>query len=120
MTYFQAGSNRAKPKMRALYTAALYDMLATTQYVDKTSATYGNNVMTFGGESLAGIEAATDVWGNIRIPDLQTLPQYDDGNPHQWLHVPWQESVQNYSGLVGERIEGIQRSVVGDTRFNIT
>jgi hypothetical protein len=120
MTSIVMGSTRARPKLRALYAAALYDITSATQYVDKTNTTYEDIALMLGGESSAGIQAATDAWGNIRMPNLQALPEYDSEDPHRWVDVPWQDAVQNYSSLVGDRVEGINRNFTGNTTFNTT
>jgi hypothetical protein len=33
--------------------------------------------------------------GNIRVPNLKCMDQYDLENPHQWLDMRWEESLQN-------------------------
>ncbi|KAL1798197.1 hypothetical protein ACET3X_002234 [Alternaria dauci] len=111
---------RIKPRLRALYSSALYDVASATQYVDKTNTTYQDIAITLGGESSAGVQAATDPWGNIRMPNLHTLPGFDAKEPHRWVSVPWQESVQNYSSLVGDHVAGLERNFTGNTTFNTT
>ena len=111
---------RVKPRLRALYSSALYDVASTTQYVDKTNATYQDIVITLGGESSAGVQVATDPWGNVRIPHLHALPEFDANEPHRWVKVPWQDSVHNYSSLVGEHVAGLERNLTGNTMFNTT
>ena len=111
---------RSKPRIRALYSSALYDVTSATQYVDKTNATYQDTVITLGGESSAGVEAATDPWGNVRMPNLHALSGFDAREPHRWVDVPWRDSVQNYSSLVGEHLAGLERNLTGNTTFNTT
>lgn len=111
---------RVRPRLRALYSSALYDVASATQYVDKTNKTYQDIVITLGGESSAGVQAATDLWGNIRMPNLHTLPEFDANEPHRWVNVPWQDSVHNYSSLVGEHFAGLERNFTGNTTFNTT
>jgi hypothetical protein len=120
MTTFQSGSNRVMPKIRALYSAALYSAVSSTQYVDKTNSTYRDIVIMLGGEKATALQAAVDSWGNIRIPKLESLPDYDSGDPHRWVAVPWQDSVQNYASLIGDRIEGVDWNFTGNTTFNIS
>ena len=113
-------ATRIMPRIRALYSSALYDIASATQYVDKTNATYQDTVNTLGGESSAGVEAATDPWGNIRMPNLHALSGFDAREPHRWVDVPWRDSVQNYSSLVGEHLAGLERNLTGNTTFNTT
>ncbi|CAN9235029.1 unnamed protein product [Alternaria alternata] len=113
-------ATRVRPRLRALYSSALYDVASATQYVDKTNKTYQDIVITLGGESSAGVQAATDLWGNIRMPNLHTLPEFDANEPHRWVNVPWQDSVHNYSSLVGEHFAGLERNFTGNTTFNTT
>jgi hypothetical protein len=112
--------SRMRPKFRALYSAALYDITSATQYVDKTNTTYQDIAIMIGGESSAGVQAATDRWGNIKMPNLQALPKYNPEEPHNRVDVPWLDAVQNYSSLVGEGIAGIDRNLTGNTTFNAT
>ncbi|RYN65030.1 hypothetical protein AA0117_g12232 [Alternaria alternata] len=113
-------ATRIMPRIRALYSSALYDIASATQYVDKTNATYQDIIITLGGESSAGIQAATDPWGNVRMPSLHALSGFDANEPHRWVNVPWQDSVHNYSSLVGEHVAGLGRNFTGNTKFNTT
>jgi hypothetical protein len=113
-------ATRIMPRIRALYSSALYDIASATQYVDKTNATYQDIIITLGGESSAGIQAATDPWGNVRMPSLHALSGFDANEPHRWVNVPWQDSVHNYSSLVGEHVAGLGRNFTGNTKLNTT
>lgn len=72
-----------------------------------------------GGERSAAIQAATDNWGNVRIPTLEHLPGYNEKNPHGWVESPWDQKILNYSSLLGDRIEGVDRAVIGNTTFTV-
>jgi hypothetical protein len=120
MSMFRAGSTRARPKIRALYSAAVYDAVSSVQYVDTTNATYENTIMMLGGDKYAATQAGTDAWGNIRIPNLQALSSYNSEDPHHWVDVPWTEKIQNYSSLAGDRVEGLKQNFTGNTTFTIT
>lgn len=76
--------------------------------------------MKLGGFQAAGIQAATDPWGNLRIPSIEYLDTYDSAIPNEWVQVPWMDNLQNYSSLVGDRFEGLDRSFTGNTTFNMT
>jgi hypothetical protein len=106
--------------MRAFYSAALYDIIASTQYVDPTSPEFQDLVVKLGGNQAASIEASMDSWGNLRIPNINYLSNFDPANPHQWIGIAWNESVQNYSSLIGDQIQGVNHNFTGNTKFNIT
>ncbi|KAF1846268.1 uncharacterized protein K460DRAFT_406484 [Cucurbitaria berberidis CBS 394.84] len=120
LTMYKGGSTRSRPTVRALYSAVLYDVIASTQYVNRTNATYEGNIVTLGGHQASGVQAAMDSWGNLRIPNLEYLANYDAQNPYRWLNTPWMESVQNYSSLIGDRVDGINRNFTGNTTFNVS
>jgi hypothetical protein len=120
MSSVYSSSMRFRPKLRSLYSAALYDITSATQYVDKANQTYQEIALMLGGEGSAGVQAAVDPWGNVRMPNLQALSNYDPEVPHRWVDVPWQDATQNYSSLVGDRVEGINWNFTGNTTFNTT
>ena len=121
LTMMVPGStSRPMPTVRALFSAALYDSVVRTQYSDNTSPAYENIVLSLGGHEAAGVQAATDPWGNLRVPNLKYFPGYDSKRSDRWLDVPWKESIQNYSSLVGDRIDGVHQNFTGNTTFNIT
>jgi hypothetical protein len=75
-------ATRIMPRIRALYSSALYDIASATQYVDKTNATYQDIIITLGGESSAGIQAATTpvlsanmllAWGGILLATQSSI-----------------------------------------------
>jgi len=112
------GPNR--PTLSALYTSSLYDSVSNIQYVDTTSQAARDIVSVIGGKSSAGIQAATDVWGNIRIPHHRYLSNYDPKDRQKWLETPWDKKILNYTSLFGERVKGVNRSFTGNTTFTIT
>jgi hypothetical protein len=121
----QTGSNnvfaydmfRAAPYFRALYFTTLYDYTTSTQYVDPTSDVASATVSLLGGERSAAIAAAMDPWDNVRIPSLRHLPAYNINQSQQWTESPWDTKVLNYSSLLGDRIKGLNRSMIGNTSF---
>ena len=120
LSKFASGSTRSYPMMRALYLAALYDVTSNVQYVDNDNATFQEKIMMLGGSSAAGIQAAMDSWGNVRIPNIDYLSKYDQTRPNEWVEVPWRNSMQNYSSLIGDRFDGLDRGFTGNTTFNMT
>ncbi|ORY04463.1 hypothetical protein BCR34DRAFT_572675 [Clohesyomyces aquaticus] len=104
----------------AVYTSTLHDVISSLQYVNPTNDTAASLVADLGSHSSSGIQAATDNWGNIRIPHLRYLSNYDAKNPKQWLETSWDKKILNYSSLVGDRIDGVDRAFTGNTSFNVT
>jgi hypothetical protein len=109
-----------KPTVLALYSAAFYDTIISTQYANSTDAKFQDILLRLGGNQSAGIQSATDSWGNLRIPHLEYHPAYNSADPHRWVDTPWTESVQNYTSLIGDEIQGVDRGFTGNTTFNIT
>ncbi|KAF2728952.1 hypothetical protein EJ04DRAFT_569078 [Polyplosphaeria fusca] len=107
------------PIVPSLYTSALHDLISGLQYVDLTVSAAAQRVANLGGESSAGIQAATDSWGNIRIPNLKYLTNYDPSHPNDWLNTTWDKKILNYSSLIGDRIEGVNHGFTGNTTFVI-
>lgn len=103
-----------------LYSAALYDYVASTQYVDPNDGNRAEVISILGGESSAGIHAAMDNWGNIRIPEIEHMSTYNPQDPHRWLGVPWDQRLLNYSSLLGDRVDGVNRNLIGNTTFMIS
>ena len=120
LSNFGPAATRSKPVIRALYSSALYDVMSNTKYVDQNNASFKDAIMKLGGFQAAGIQAATDPWGNLRIPSIEYLDTYDSAIPNEWVQVPWMDNLQNYSSLVGDRFEGLDRSFTGNTTFNMT
>lgn len=117
LSSFGSAGARSIPTTRAIYTTTLYDYVTSVQYVDPTNNVTQAAIAILGGESSAAVRAAIDPWGNVRIPSLQYHSDYDVNNPQKWLQTPWNERMMNYSSLVGDRIDGLNRSFGGNTSF---
>ncbi|KAH7073753.1 hypothetical protein BKA63DRAFT_554084 [Paraphoma chrysanthemicola] len=113
-------ANTRSPLIRALYSATLYDYVSNTQYVDPTNNVTQGIITLLGGPNSAAVQAATDAWGNVRIPNLEYHSEYDNSKPMQWLQTPWETKVLNYSSLLGEPVTGIDRNFTGNTSFTIS
>lgn len=105
--------------MRTFFSTTLYDYAARTQYVDITHGEAKRVVTMMGGETTVATQAAMDTWGNVRIPALEYLNGYDPEHPTRWVKTPWDQKILNYSSLLGDRVHGVDRSVVGNTTFRI-
>ena len=103
---------------RAVFSSAIYDYVASIQYVDPTQSAMINVVAVLGGGGSAAVAAAMDTWGNARIPSLEYHPDYNRLDPNRWLNTSWTTHVMNYSSLVGIRVDGIDRSLA-NTSFQM-
>jgi hypothetical protein len=88
--------------------------------VDPTNNVTQGIITLLGGPNSAAVQAATDAWGNVRIPNLEYHSEYDNSKPMQWLQTPWETKVLNYSSLLGEPVTGIDRNFTGNTSFTIS
>jgi hypothetical protein len=88
------GTNRAQPTVQALYASAIYDVISRIQNVDNTTSDYSSLISTLGGQESASVQAAVDIWGNSRIPNMEYLADYQPEHPEEWLDVPWKDSLQ--------------------------
>jgi len=117
LSSYGGASTRSKPVIRALYSSTLYDYVSSTQYVDPTNSVTKGVVTVLGGQGSAAVQAAMDTWSNVRIPSLEYHPEYSSVDPHRWLETPWSQRLMNYSSLVGDRVDGVNRSFIGNTTF---
>jgi hypothetical protein len=111
---FQAYLGRTN---RALSSVSLSDYVSSTQYVDLMNGTARDLIAVLGGERSVPVQAAMDVWGNTRVPSLEDQPGYNPSNPHKWVETPRGETMTSYSSLRDNRVDGINRSVIGNTSF---
>ena len=119
LTPFDGWIGLSRPTIRAVYSSAIFDPISSTQYVDPSREGTRDIINMLGGDNAAAISAAMDTWNNVRIPSLESLTDYSAINPHRWLDTAWHEKVMNYSGLIGDRVEGLNRSLVGNISFAI-
>jgi len=106
-----------KPIKRALFSSSLVDFVSSTQYVDPTRGDARDVITMLGGEKSVAVQAAMDVWGNPRVPSLEDQPGFDPNDPNKWIETPWREKMTNYTSLIGDRLDGINRSFIGNTSF---
>jgi hypothetical protein len=106
-----------RTKANAFYASSLYDYVASTQYVNPSSNLTQGVIAVLGGEKSAGVQAATETWGNFRIPSLEYHSDFNANNSHSWLSTPWNDEIMNYSSLVGDHVDGIDRNFLGNTSF---
>ncbi|KAH0422918.1 hypothetical protein CcaCcLH18_12520 [Colletotrichum camelliae] len=98
-------------------------MLATatsaTQYCNGTCNDFDELVNRLGGREAVAAQVAMDLQGNPRIPSLKHTPGYNASNPEKWFTVRWNESVQEYSSLVGRRYSGLSSDFRGNVTFTM-
>ncbi|KAF5710510.1 hypothetical protein FGLOB1_5449 [Fusarium globosum] len=71
-------------------------------------------VEKLGGTPRAVRLGQQDQWRNVRIPFMEYLPDYDDGNPTAWTPVPLNQIVP-YSSFMGVPIRGGSLSREGNS-----
>jgi hypothetical protein len=120
LTDFKMDRLTAIPRIHAIFSSVLYDITSSIQYVNHSTPAAQGIIELLGGQQAAGAQAAMDMWGNVRIPALEYLPDYNPKKPDRWLQVPWTKSTQNYASLIGDRVYGIDWGFTGNTTFNIT
>ncbi|KAF2646126.1 hypothetical protein P280DRAFT_475062 [Massarina eburnea CBS 473.64] len=112
-------NSRLEPTIRALYASTLYNLDSSIQYVDPTLKAARDVISVLGGEVPTGIQTSTDNWGNVRIPNHRYLSNYNSSDRHRWLEPPWDKKILNYSSLLDDRVEGVNRTFTGNTSFTI-
>ncbi|KAF4877425.1 hypothetical protein CGCSCA1_v003210 [Colletotrichum siamense] len=108
------------PAARVAYSSVLTTATSATQHCNGTCSGYDALILRLGGPRAAGKQVAMDPWGSPRIPSLKHVPGYDPSRPEEWLTVPWNETVQEYSSLIGRRNHGPQPNFSGNASFLIT
>jgi hypothetical protein len=96
-----SGWQSSMPMVRSLYGAALFAPDAGAQYSNGSSSGFKDLIQRLGGVELATEQMTTDVWNNVRIPEIRTLPSYDAKNTNKWLDVPRDTMVVNYTSVIG-------------------
>jgi hypothetical protein len=60
-----------------------------------------------------------DMWGNVRTPKLESLPEYDPSHPESWVDVQYRSQLINYASLVGARVEGLPEGITGNASWTM-
>ena len=99
------------------FTPSLQSTDAWLQYAntsDNSSAanSFVDLISQLGGHHNSGLLSAADIWGNVRIPKLESLPEYTIDEPEKWLEVPWADMVVNYTSLIGIPFSALDLSMV--------
>lgn len=91
--------------IQSLFSAALSAPNSLGQVSNGSSPYFDTAVSQLGGAARASIMAREDLWGNVRVPEIASLPGYSTEDPHRWVDVPADQLV-NYESLVGIPIRG--------------
>ncbi|KAI0855082.1 hypothetical protein F4860DRAFT_521981 [Xylaria cubensis] len=113
-----------------------YDDVLTTRplelsYLDYTRSTFPDLLLgdDLGASTIASASAfvssfsspisfqtsASDLWGNVKTPVLETLPGYKSANPGDWVRVPVDSTEISYASLIGVPIGNVPE--IGRTQF---
>jgi len=107
------------PMIRTLYGSALFAPDAGTQYANGSSASFSDLINRLGGLAPAIKTSTMDMWGNVRIPVIHLLPNFDPSQPQEWTDVPSDE-VAPYSSIIGVPSRGLPASGIGNATFDVT
>ncbi|KAG4266601.1 hypothetical protein FPRO03_01885 [Fusarium proliferatum] len=104
---FDGGSRtgEAISAFRRTVLAALSASEILLSHANMSSPQFENVVKRLGGTPRAVRLGQQDQWRNVRIPFMEYLPDYDDGNPTAWTPVPSNQIV-SYSSFIGVPIRG--------------
>lgn len=114
-----SGWKSTGPGSKLTYNGVLTAVDSATQYCNGSCSGFDDLVVRLGGPERAAAQVAMDPWGNPRIPKIQHIPGYDITSSGKWLEVPWNQSIQEYSSLIGNRYYGVDPRFVGNVTFTI-
>lgn len=105
--------------VRSIFGSSIYSLEAKTQYPNSSKLPFDSLIEDIGGPKAAGEALYADPWGNVRIPRLMSLAEYDAEDPEKPINVP--SGVVNYWSLVGVpiRTEKTLRNFNGSYTFNV-
>ncbi|OMP87536.1 hypothetical protein BK809_0007623 [Diplodia seriata] len=106
-----------------LFSAAAFAPYAPLHLIEVKSLTSNDTDVNDPVDALGGLTEAVriaqrDLWGDIRIPYLEYLSEYDAQNPYAWVNVSDYE-LSVYESLVGMKITGLNNSQIGNTTVQV-
>ncbi|KPA41667.1 hypothetical protein FLAG1_05421 [Fusarium langsethiae] len=112
---WESASSKANHLGRILpmFGAALSAPNALAQASNGSSTNFDAVIQDLGGVDVASNNARVDLWGNVRVPEITQLPDYDSSNPYKWIKVPSDQLV-TYESLIGIPIRGIPSNSAGN------
>jgi hypothetical protein len=105
----------SKYRMLVSATFAAQDM--SLMQADESSREYTNALAGFGGFAESAKLMQRDLWRNVRVPFIHTLPGYRNEET-DWISVP-SDTIPRYSSFIGVPIRGFPSREEANTTFNI-
>jgi hypothetical protein len=102
------------PGLRATSAAAFCTQDIGLLHANSSSSGFLDAVERLGGMDEALRISKRDLWRNLRVPFIHSLPGYDDRVP-DWIPVPV-DAIPQYSSAIGVPIRGLQQQS-GNTSF---
>ncbi|EEU47163.1 uncharacterized protein NECHADRAFT_77349 [Fusarium vanettenii 77-13-4] len=102
-----------------MFGAALSAPSALGQAANGSSPNFDAVIERLGGAVVASAGARADLWGNVRVPEITSLPGYRSSDPHNWIHVPTDQLV-NYESLVGIPLRGMPTDSPGNLTLQLS
>ncbi|KAJ3547472.1 hypothetical protein NM208_g1493 [Fusarium decemcellulare] len=105
--------------MVPMFGAALCAPNALGQAANGTSELFDESMRQIGGTGTASLLARTDLWGNVRVPQVTSLPRYSSSKPHEWVDVPTDQLV-TYESLIGIPLRGLPFGSPGNLTLRLS
>ncbi|XEU99578.1 hypothetical protein FSHL1_004865 [Fusarium sambucinum] len=105
--------------IQSMFGAALSAPNALAQASNGSSANFEAVIQKLGGVGIAVGNAKVDLWGNVRVPEITQLPNYDSSDPYKWIEAPSDQLV-TYESLIGIPIRGIPPSSAGNFTLEVS
>ncbi|RMJ07885.1 hypothetical protein CDV36_012502 [Fusarium kuroshium] len=102
-----------------MFGAALSAPSALGQAANGSSPNFDAVIERLGGAVVASAGARADLWGNVRVPEITSLPGYRSNDPHRWIDVPTDQLV-NYESLVGIPLRGMPAESPGNLTLELS
>ncbi|KAF5013070.1 hypothetical protein FDECE_897 [Fusarium decemcellulare] len=102
-----------------MFGAALCAPNALGQAANGSSELFDESMRQIGGTGTASLLARTDLWGNVRVPQLTSLPGYSSSKPHKWVDVPTDQLV-TYESLIGIPLRGLPFGSPGNLTLRLS
>ncbi|KAJ4152463.1 hypothetical protein NW754_004259 [Fusarium falciforme] len=102
-----------------MFRTALSAPSALGQAANGSSPNFDAVIERLGGAVVASAGARLDLWGNVRVPEVTSLPGYRSSDPHSWIDVPTVQLV-NYESLVGIPLRGMPTDSPGNLTLELS
>ncbi|KAH6973016.1 hypothetical protein BKA56DRAFT_691636 [Ilyonectria sp. MPI-CAGE-AT-0026] len=102
-----------------IFGAALSAPGSLGQAANGTSALFDDAVQQLGGPEAASLVATRDLWENMRVPQITSLPGYHLAKPYEWLDVP-RDQLVTYESLIGIPIRGLPLGSPGNLTVQVS